>query len=337
VGERPNWFQAYDAALLPALGHHGLVDVLAGAESCGALAALREPLTVDQLADVTGLSPARAQALTDVLSTYEVVEAEGRGHRLTTAWQVLMLPEAFATLADTLAAARVEGRLLRDAAGGADYWTMPSEDRLVFARAVSPNPFSPALVDGFRAQLAQDPDSAALAAGGRLLELGCGVAGRVLTMLQALPGMSAVGVELSVDLAAEARRRADELGVADRFEVVCSDAAEFSRPAWFDVAFWSQFFFPEDARAAALRTLHDSLRSGGLAHAPLMGDDEAGQLDPHGAEARRRATFRLILDGWGVPDRDRDQLAEEFTGAGFVDVRFVGGNGAPIRLVARKP
>ena len=337
MAEQLSWFQAYDAVLVPVLGHHGLVDVLSGAESSGALEALRRSVDVDELAAATGLSGARAQSLVDVLVAHQVVEADGALHRLAPAWQALMQPDAFASLADTLASARVEGRLLRDAAGGTDYWTMPPEDRLVFARAVSPNPFSSALVDGFRAQLTQDPDAAALVAGGRLLELGCGVAGRVLTMLQALPRMSAVGVELSEDLAAEARRRADELGVADRFEVVCSDAADFSQTGSFDVAFWSQFFFPAHARGPALRTLHDSLRSGGLAQAPLMGDHEAAKDDPHGAEARHRATFRLILDGWGVPDRDPDQLAEEFTGAGFVDVRFLGGNGAPIRLVARKP
>ena len=46
-----------------------------------------------------------------------------------------------------------------------------------------------------------------LRSGGSLLELGCGVAGRVLVMLQAIPAMQAVGIELSADLAAVAVRR----------------------------------------------------------------------------------------------------------------------------------
>jgi SAM-dependent methyltransferase len=334
---QPGWFEAYDAVLVPVLGHHGLVDILVGAEACGALSALREPSNVDDLATATGLPAPRAEALVDVLVAYEVVETEGREYRLAPPWRALTEPDAVATLADTLESARIDGRLLRDAAAGTDYWTMPSEDRMVYARAVSPNPFSPALVDGFRSQLTHDPDAAALLAGGRLLELGCGVAGRVLTMLQALPAMSAVGVELSEDLAAEAVRRAEALGVADRFEVVRDDAAAFSRPETFDVAFWSQFFFPEPTRRPALATLLESLRSGGLAQAPLPGDDRAEQADPHGADARYRAAFRLILNGWDVPDRSTDELAAEFTDAGFVDVRFVGGSGSPVRLVARKP
>jgi hypothetical protein len=336
--EAPTWFEAYDAVLTPALGPHGLVNLLLGAESSGVLAALQEPATTAEVCAATGLTERRTRAVLDALTAYDVVEPCGPGHRLTAPWRALQAPDAFATIADTLAAADIAGRLLRDAATGSDYWTMPTEDRVVFARAISPNPFAPALVEAFRSQLSGDPNMAALAAGGLLLELGCGVAGRVLTMLQALPRMRAVGVELSEDLAEEARHRASALGVADRFEVVCADAADFSRPGEFDVAFWSQFFFPDHARPAALRTLFGSLRSGGLAQAPLLGDDAALRTDDPGPEARDRAVFRVLLDGWGVPDRDRDGLAAEFEEAGFVDPTYVGGGAAgPLRLVARKP
>jgi SAM-dependent methyltransferase len=337
MAQEPTWFEAYDDVLTPVLGPYGLVNVLLGAESCGFLAALEEATGIEGLAAATGLPERRTRALVETLVAYEVVEPHQGGYRLTPSWLALRASDAYATLSDTLASAEIEGRLLRDAAAGADYWTMPAADRLVFARAISPNPFAPSLVEAFRTQLSQDPDVAPLVAGGRLLELGCGVAGRVLTMLQALPRMTAVGVELSEDLAAEARRRAEALGVSDRFEVVCGDAATFSRPESFDVAFWSQFFFAEDARAGALRTLLVSLRAGGIAQAPLLGDDPQPD-DEHGAEARHRATFRMILDGWGVPDHDRDGLSGEFSSAGFVDVRYVGGGGAgPLRLVARKP
>lgn len=334
----PSWFEVYDDVLAPVLGPHGMVNVLLGASSRGVLDALVEEVTLGELAVATALPEPRVQALLDVLVAYDVVERSEDRFRLAPSWLALMADDAFATLSDLLASADIEARLLRESASGADYWTMPPADRLVFARAISPNPFARSLVEGFRKQLAGDPDLAALVAGGRLLELGCGVAGRVLTMLQALPEMRAVGVELSEDLAAEAQRRAEQLGVDDRFEVVCSDAASFSRPEAFDVAFWSQFFFPESARPGALRTLWASLRSGGIAQAPLLGDDAALRLDDRGAEARHRAVFRVILDGWGVPDRDRDGLAAEFADAGFVDIRYTGGGAAgPVRLVARKP
>jgi SAM-dependent methyltransferase len=277
-------------------------------------------------------------ALCEVLLVHDVVEPVGAALRLTPSWQTLLAPDAVVTLADLLASAHVEGRLLREAAEGVDYWTMPSEDRVLFARAISPNPFAPALVTAFRSQLEADPTATPLAEGGVLLELGCGVAGRVLTMLQALPAMRAVGVELSEDLADEARRRASALGVDDRFEVVCTDAGDFSRPGSFDQGFWSHFFFPEHARPAALRTLRTSLRSGALASARLLGDDESQRADPRGPEARHLAVFRVILDGWGVPDRDRDSLAAEFEQAGFLDVDCVGGGPeGPVRVVGRNP
>src|SRR4051812_31622943 len=150
MAEQPSWFEAYDGVLSPVLGPYGLVNVLLGADSRGVLAALEEPVTVAQLAAGTGLSERRTQALVDALVAYDVVEPSGAAYRLRSAWLVLRASDAFATLSDTLASAEIEGRLLRDAAAGADYWTMPAEDRLVFARAVSPNPFAPSLVEAFR-------------------------------------------------------------------------------------------------------------------------------------------------------------------------------------------
>lgn len=331
----PTWFEAYDDVLTPVLGPHGLVNVLLGADSAGVLTALAEAMTLDELAARTGLHEERARTLLHTLVVHEVVQVSGDRYELTAPWQALMSSGAFVSLSDTLTSAEIEGRMLRDVAAGAGYWDLSPGDRLVFARAISPNPFAPGLVDAFRAQLSTDPDVAALAAGGVLLELGCGVAGRVLTMLQALPAMRAVGVELAEDLATEARRRADALGVSDRFEVVCCDAADFRRREAFDVGFWSQFFFATHARESALQTLFESVRPGGTVQATLLGDETA---DPRSPEGRHRALFRMILEGWGVPDRDPDTLADELTTAGFVDTRLVGGPAAgPARLVARRP
>jgi SAM-dependent methyltransferase len=331
----PTWFEAYDGVLTPVLGPHGLVNVLLGADSRGVLTALVEPTTLDELTARTGLPQGRVRTLLHTLVVHDVAHDSGGRYQLTEPWQALMSSSAFVTLSDTLASAEIEGRMLRDLAAGADYWEISPEERLVFARAISPDPFAPALVEAFRAQLRADPDVAVLAAGGVLLELGCGLAGRVLTMLQALPAMRAVGVELAEDLATEARRRAEALGVADRFEVVCCDAADFSRPEAFDVGFWSQFFFPAHAREPALRALFESIRPGGTVQATLLGDETA---DPRSPEGRHRALFRMILDGWGVPDRDPDSLAAELGGAGFVDTRLVDGPAAgPVRLVARRP
>ena len=156
--------------------------------------------------------------------------------------------------------------------------------------------------------------------GDRHLELGCGVAGRILCVLQAFPTLTAVGVELAPDLAAEAERRAAALGVADRFEVLCADATTVRLDGTFDVAFWSQFFFTGASRAGTLATAYQALRPGGMLLAPLLGDPSVAESDPHGSSARSLALARVVHGLWGVPDRSPDDLATEVSAGGFADV-----------------
>ncbi|GAB3764310.1 class I SAM-dependent methyltransferase [Nocardioides ginsengisegetis] len=318
-----DWFEAYDAALAPVLSANGFLAVVAGAEESGLLARLVDPHDVPTLARATGLPEPTVTALCRSLLLHDVVQDGDGTFTLTAVWRELLASTAFATLGDTILSAQVEARALRAVGAGEDYWTMPLEDRLVLARAVSPNPYNDGLVEGFRSMSLADPDQEVLRAGGTALELGCGVAGRILTMLRAVPGMTAVGVELDPALAAEARRRAEELGVADRFEVVVGDAADFDRPASFDRAQWSQFFFPAPARAGALAALHRALRPGGVAVAPVFGDADAIAAEPRGVEARYAATFGILLASWGVPVRTGEELVAEFEAAGFTDVGVV--------------
>jgi SAM-dependent methyltransferase len=186
---------------------------------------------------------------------------------------------------------------------------------------VSPNPFSAAIVAAMRAGVGiPDAVRGRLRDGDRHLELGCGVAGRILCVLQAFPTLTAVGVEQTPDLAAEAERRAVALGVADRFEVVCADAATTRLDGAFDIAFWSQFFFPQVSRAGTLATAYDALRPGGMLLAPLLGDPSVARSEPHGTSARGLALARVVHGLWGVPDRSPDELVTEVAAAGFVDV-----------------
>ena len=320
----------------------GAAQVLAlieGAHDLGLLAELLEPQDVDSLASRVKADPQRIEAICRALETFEVVTGgSDTGWQLTPVWATFLRSEALIRLPEMLGLARVEGRLYRELGRGGTYWQLSSEDRVAYARGVSPNPCSAELVQAFRAAAEVDPDSLALQGGGDYLELGCGVAGRMLTLLQAFPELRGVGVELSADLAAEARRRARELGVADRIEVIEQDAGEFDRPVSFDFGFWSQFFFPTPARAGALRALFRALRPGGIAWAPLVTDFDAIEAEPFGADAREYAVRRILLQSWGIPERDFPALAAEFEAAGFVDVtRTGGGSQGPVRLRARRP
>jgi len=335
--EAISYDDAYDDVLAPLFLARGLLDLIHTAEVTGMMTSLREPRTPGELGRLAGLSEVAVSSLLEALEVNSVVEREAGAYRLTARWLVLTGDAAMSPLASVLESSEVERAVLRALGGGDDYWTMSPDQRLSFARAISPDPFAAGLVTGMGKALDRDPMYDVLRSGGSLLELGCGVAGRVLVMLQAIPAMQAVGIELSADLAAVAVSRAEELGLIDRFEVVRTDAATFDRPAAFDRGYWSQFFFAEDSRGPALATLMRSLRSGGIIEAPLLGDPGELAAEPHGQAARERAVFRVVLGSWGVPDRSADQLVAELEAHGFVDVEAGRGPFGNWRARGRRP
>ena len=320
------FFDAYEQVLSPLFAASNVLQLIARAERSGLLHRLRDGADVAALTQVTGLPEHSVQTLCRALAVTGVVEAYEGGHRLTPPWRALTDPGAYVPLATALGGAAIEARLI-GADRGETYWTMSTEERVTYARSVSPDPYSDELVEAFAAEIAGDPDRSPMLDGGRLLELGCGVAGRVLTTLRAAPKLTAVGVELSPDLAEEAQRRAVDLGLTDRFRIVCADAADYRCDEPFDFGFWSQFFFPSDARGPALRTMLRCLRPGGVLHAPLGANFEEMASDPHGDAARDFAVWRVVLDAWGVPERSPDALVAEFAAAGFGEVRVAARKG----------
>lgn len=336
MAEEIGFFKAYDAVLTPLFSASSTLSLVEGATSVGLMSALRDVVSTDRLSRLTGLSPQRINTLCRALVATGVAEALEAGHVLTAEWRALTDPGGYVSLDMALSGNAVDGRLLKNASGST-YWSMPSEDRLAYARAVSPNPYSDDLVASFRTEILSDPDRAAMAAGGRLLELGCGVAGRFLTTLRAMPQLVAVGVELSRDLVDEAVRRANDLSVSDRLRVVCADAQSFVDAQPFDFGFWSQFFFPSGARAGALRTMLNSLRPGAVMLAPLGADYDKVRADPSSDEAREYALWRVVLDSWDVPERTPDTLVAEIKQAGFTDVRIVAREGGGPLVRAARP
>ncbi|MCW2855160.1 MAG: Methyltransferase type 11 [Marmoricola sp.] len=329
------FFEAYEQVLTPLATASSLLQLVARADEAGLMAALQTPATLVDVAARTGLAEDTVATLCRALVTLKVAECHGDTVTLTAPWQALADPGAHVPLKVALAGIEIDGRLQR-ARTGDTFWSMPPADRVTYARSISPDPFSDELVETFRSELVNDPDRAAMAQGGRLLELGCGVAGRVLTTLRAMPQLTAVGIELSPDLADEARRRSVALGVQDRFDVICADAGEYASPQLFDYAFWSQFFFPEPSRRAALVTLRRVLRSGAVVHAPVGANFPAIDADPEGPLAREFALWRTVLNSWDVPERRPEQLVAEFEAAGFEDVGVIERPASPL-LRARQP
>ncbi len=247
---------------------------LRAAHRAGVLAALVQPQSTAELASGLSLPAARLEALLSLLSSFGIVTSEGDRWALSEAWSGLLLGQSPVTFGSMLGMGAIRADQFTSCfEGNNDYGSLTAADRLTVARGVSPNPRSPFAVSIARADLEPLPDVVAtLDRGGRILELGCGVASRLCALLVAFPRASAVGVELAADLLPYARARADRLGVGDRLTLVASDAGSYPPDGEFDLVGWSQFFFPAESRAGALATASRALRPGGWITMPVIWD-----------------------------------------------------------------
>lgn len=192
------WFETVSEVLDPLLHARMLLALIEAAQSMGLLDAAQRPVSADDLSVETGLSPPLLAEVCEALTVNGVLEADGDRWTLSPLWQVITGPSAFAPLAETLATGDVRASTLRSLAEPTAYWSLEDADRYAYARALSPDPFSTGVVDAFRSGTPTDPEIFdRLRAGGRHLELGCGVAGCILCLLQVHPAMTAVAVELS--------------------------------------------------------------------------------------------------------------------------------------------
>jgi len=300
--------------------------VLRGALKSGFLARCARPVTVGQLARASGLNETRTRDLCAALRALGTLAPDGQGR--------LVVTEDYAPLlaggADKSALAQLEssavrqeqiGRLFADRRPGW-YWRTDAGSRRAFAAGVTFEPatdLARSLVGVCVSGVAEWRD--AFTSGARYLELGCGVAGALLTYLQLYPKVTAVGVELAGDLIEDARAQAAALGVADRVRFVAGDAAAFIDPVPFDVVFWSQFFFPQASRPGALATALARLRSGGLLVAPVLGTGTAVSATDDAAPDEEASLDALLFRSLDVPIISGPGLASEFEAAGFVNAQ----------------
>jgi SAM-dependent methyltransferase len=289
--------------------------LLRGAIASGFLAHCREATTAAELARATGLEPGVVSEVCAALRAMGVL-ADG-------ADQQVVISDLYAPLLnsgldqralDRLAAAGVRATMFRDLFDKApsSYWSLDSASRLALAANATGNPETEfgreSLIAGVRA----NPDwDDSFTRGGRFLDLGCGVAGAIVSFLDHYPRLTAVGIDVAQDVLDVARARAQALGVADRATFLVADAASFRDPEPFDVVFWPQTFYPEPSRADALATIFACLRPGGLlvtATVPPRPDTAGRVLEP------------LLRRLWGIEERSFEELATELEHAGFVDI-----------------
>jgi SAM-dependent methyltransferase len=131
-----------------------------------------------------------------------------------------------------------------------------------------------------------------LTGGQRILDLACGK-GELLCTWARDHGTSGVGVDMSADYTAAARRRADELGVAERVTIVHGDAAGYVSESPVDVGSCIGATWIGDGVAGTVQLLRRSVKPGGLA---LIGEPYWRREPPDDdAVTRSGAPFRELF------------------------------------------
>lgn len=315
-----------------------LLEWIAGAEAVVLLEAVHQaglfdafttPIDPAGLAASGRLDRAAAQALCQALHVHGVLERHGEHYQLSPQFAALLAPDAPQPLADLLARSAARRRALTKLARPDVHDTaLPPEDRLAIARGAGISATSPA-GQRLAATLTQGlPELATMLESGHHLEVGCGVGNMLLSLATSFPHLTLVGLDIDPATLAEARRRTHALGLTDRVELRHQDARELTDVGTFDVAQWSQFFFPADGRATILAAVHRALKPGGYLLCPILAPDHAGPP----AASRAAAISGLIFTRCGVPIRDGAELATEVQHAGFDIVRVIDGPPNPLML-----
>jgi predicted O-methyltransferase YrrM len=291
--------------------------LLRGALTSGFLARCAGEISVAELARATGLNPGRVRDLCVALRAAGVLATDNPDrYRISTTYAPLLEGGTDVQVANQLAGDAVRERLIGQmfTPDGPDrYQDLPDDERAALAASVTLAPSTETGRTVMRAVVGRIPEwEAMLAEGGiRYLEMGCGLSGAMLSVLQVYPRMTAVGVDLAGDLIERARAQAVELGVADRVRYVTEDATVFNDPEPFDVVFWSQFFFPASSRVKALANAYERLRPGGLLIVPALIGPGATASDPE------PSLNVLLTQAWDIPALTADELCTELTTAGF--------------------
>lgn len=130
-------------------------------------------------------------------------------------------------------------------------------------------PFTPDKFDTLGAALRMEP-------GTRVLDLGSG-SGEMLCTWARDYEISGTGIDMSQLFTEQAKRRADELGVADRIEFIHGDAAGYLAAEKVDVAACVGATWIGGGVAGTIELLSKSLRTGGII---LIGEPYWLQLPP---------------------------------------------------------
>jgi ubiquinone/menaquinone biosynthesis C-methylase UbiE len=121
--------------------------------------------------------------------------------------------------------------------------------------------------------------------GGRVLDIGCGLGWSSVSIAEALPQVTVLGVDLDDASIAAARSIAGRVGVDDRVRFEATDAAELAG-AGFDLATMFEMLHDLARPVEALRAAREAVGDDGVV---LVADELVGEAftgEPNPAEAR---------------------------------------------------
>ncbi|MFF5079374.1 SAM-dependent methyltransferase [Actinoplanes sp. NPDC000266] len=292
-------------------GAHALA-LLHAALRRGYLHFLTDPRSATEVAQFAGYP---ADDLLTAFVAHGIVVRENDSYRLDPGLAAGLSPKTGVRLDAKIEGAVLTARQISEAVRTGSV-SPDGTDSLVSARSVAFNPSDAARLAVGKV-LNAVPEMRDAIAHGRLLDVGSGVGGFVLTAATLLHDMRATALEVVPQVAAAAVRRAQTLGVADRVDIRAVDARNFEAPARYDAAFWAQPLFPEPVRPAVLAMMLRNLRPGGVLLVQQLYAAPARDVD-QGAYA----LLRLVNHAQGVPfDRPLLDLVQECEAAGFALVR----------------
>jgi SAM-dependent methyltransferase len=302
---------------------------LVAAGELGLLAALAEPRTLAQLAELGRSPPEMIERLLGVLVALGLARRDGDRFSAQPGLAEALAGRGKDFLRADLTATWLHAHQLVDAAtqGSVTPGWHHTDPRLLQAQgtlsegalgAFTERMFP--MLDGLEAQLRKP--------GARMLDVGAGVAGLCRAFCAQFPSVRVVGLEPAPAPLAEARKNVAASPYADRIELRQQLVQDLPDRDAFDFVWLPQIFLPEEALDPGLAAIYRALKPGGylLTLALSLTGDE---LRP--ALWRLRNTF----SGGGV--RSDELVAARLSAAGFERVVRVPIPAAYRPVVGRKP
>lgn len=266
----------------------------------GLLAALSDPRTLDELAR---MCPAMARSriercLAVVADRGLVIDEDGR-YSLAPAMRAYLEPAFAAPLLADVRCGLMQPLVYLDAAQGPPTRGWQHTDRaLLEAQGDASSLFAVTLAYKIAPALG-DLTERLRRRGGRVLDVGVGVASLAIGLCRQFPELEVLGLDVQDAPLAIARERVSSAGLTGRIELRQMGVETLREEARYDLAWLPASFLPEESIPTAIARVHAALRPGGFLLMPTMRTK---------LSAGDRTLWSMVLEAYGtVLDAERGQ------------------------------